>query len=296
MASAEEQLNNLLQKLLDEGVEVVDPRTGESTLALFDEKIVVQEGEFPWFTQSAATPRLAFEELWFFLRCKTQTKELEKKGCFFWKGNTSREALDKIGLNYLAEGDLGTAYSLQWRDFGGGVATGEGVDQFENLIEGIRNNKYSRRHLVTLWNPLESDSMTLTPCHHTSQYVVLPSKNGDVLHVKLVNRSLDCLYGLKFAIQQYRMFQMALCRMFGFKLGKLSVDLSNYHIYSGQIDYVKEYLQRDATPHEHCSIAIKDEYQLGDMQDLLEMEWDCWDVVYKYNKQPFVTPKPAMVA
>ena len=72
--TAEEQLNNLLQKLLDEGVEVVDPRTGESTLALFDEKIVVQEGEFPWFTQSAASPRLAFEELWFFLRGKTQNK------------------------------------------------------------------------------------------------------------------------------------------------------------------------------------------------------------------------------
>src|SRR5690606_23553879 len=133
----------------------------------------------------------------------TNSRELERVGVNFWVGNTSREALDKTGLPYLEVGELGSAYSLQWRSSGGydssfakclGVSRGseDGVDQLSNLIEGLRTNKYSRRHLVTLWNPKENKWGCITPCHHSSQYVVLPNKDGgDTLHVKLVNRSLD---------------------------------------------------------------------------------------------------------
>lgn len=294
--TVEQQLNNLIRDVLDNGVKVDDPRTGESTLALFDSKIVVEEGEFPFFTNVLASPRLAFEELWFMLRGETNTKKLEAVGVNFWKGNTSREALDKVGLNHLNEGELGSAYSCQWRD-SGGYSSFFGEDQLDSLIEGLRTNKYSRRHLVTLWNPKENRWGCITPCHHTSQYVVLPNKDGgDTLHVKLVNRSLDCVFGLRYAIMQYRMFQMALCKMFGFKLGRLSLDLSQYHVYTNQVEYANELLEREGGMQEQCSLDLIDGVEFGDIYDLLELRWEQWDMIYKYNKQPYVSPRPDMVA
>lgn len=230
------------------------------------------------------------------LRGETDTKKLEDVGVNFWKGNTSREALDKVGLGHLNEGELGSAYSWQWRD-SGGYSGGYGEDQLDNLIEGLRTNKYSRRHLVTLWNPKENKWGCITPCHHTSQYVVLPNKDGgDTLHVKLVNRSLDCVFGLRYAIMQYRMFQMVLCKMFGFKLGRLSLDLSQYHIYHNQIEYVKEHLQREEVDKELSCISIKDGVVLETLEHLLNMKWSDWDVKYEYNKQPYKTERPKMVA
>lgn len=294
--TVEEQLNNLIRDVLENGVKVDDPRTGESTLALFDSKIVVEEGEFPFFTNVLASPRLAFEELWFMLRGETNTKKLEAVGVNFWKGNTSREALDKVGLNHLNEGELGSAYSCQWRD-SGGYSSFFGEDQLDSLIEGLRTNKYSRRHLVTLWNPKENRWGCITPCHHTSQYVVLPNKDGgDTLHVKLVNRSLDCVFGLRYAIMQYRMFQMVLCKMFGFKLGRLSLDLSQYHVYTNQIEYAKELLEREGGMQDQCTLKLSDGVEFGDIYDLLELRWDQWQMSYKYNKRPFVAPRPDMVS
>ena len=295
--SADKQLDNLLKDILENGVEVVDPRTGEHTLALFDNKVVVYDGEFPWFTKNASSPRLAFEEMWFFLRGETQTKKLEDKGIYFWKGNTSKEAIKKVGLDYiLVEGELGAAYSKQWRNSGSyWSGVGHGVDQLEDLLLGLKDNKYGRRHLVTLWNPTENHLGVITPCHHTSQYVVLPSEDGDVLHVKLINRSLDTPYGMRFALMNYRMFQMALCNMFGFKLGRLSLDLSQYHIYYNQIDYIKEYLQRKSIPPDFSSIKIKDEYEINNMDDLLNMQWNDWEMVYEFNKEPSMTDRPDMV-
>lgn len=296
--TVEQQLNNLIRCVLGNGVKVDDPRTGESTLALFDSKVVVEEGDFPFFTNVLASPRLAFEELWFMLRGKTQTKELEDKGVYFWKGNTSKEAIKKVGLDYcLDEGELGAAYSEQWRNCGSYWSVdGTGVDQLEDLLYGLINNKYGRRHLVTLWSPTENGFGVITPCHHTSQYVVLPNKDGgDTLHVKLVNRSLDCVFGLRYAIMQYRMFQMVLCKMFGFKLGRLSLDLSQYHVYTNQIEYAKELLEREFDSGE-CNIKLKDDIKLGDKYDLLDIEWKDWEVVYSYNKTPYKTPRPVMVA
>jgi len=302
--TVEQQLNNLIRDVLENGVKVDDPRTGESTLALFDNKIIVEEGEFPFFTNVLASPRLAFEELWFMLRGETDTKKLEAVGVNFWKGNTSREALDKVGLGYLNKGELGAAYSMQWRNSGGytfkegkSVNTGNGEDQLETLLLGLRDARYSRRHLVTLWNPNENHWSCITPCHHTSQYVVLPNKDGgDTLHVKLVNRSLDCVFGLRYAIMQYRMFQMALCKMFGFKLGVLSLDLSQYHVYTNQIEYAKELLEREGGMQEQCSLKLSDGVEFGDMYDLLELRWDQWEMSYKYNKHPFAASRPEMVA
>ena len=286
-------IEDLIDEVLDYGVDIPNDRTGTMTKAIFDAKLVIPEGEFPFTTNLMASPRLAFEELWFFMRGETDTTILEKKGINFWRGNTSREFLDGIGLTHLPEGDLGSAYSRQWRDAGGTV--GVGVDQLENLVNGLRDDPYGRRHIVTLWNPVENEHGCINPCWHTSQYVVLPDRHGNkVLHVKLSNRSLDIIFGARFAVMQYRLLQMALCKMFGFKLGTLSCDLSHVHIYENQIEYAKELLTREyVDPCESDLVLIKD---ISRLEDLLALEWSDWDMIYETNTKKFVTPRPPMVA
>lgn len=284
---------SLLRDILDNGVDIPD-RTGVGCRAIFDAKLVWGEGESTLSTVRPMPLRLAFEEFMFFLRGETNTKTLEEKGINFWKPNTSREFLDKRGLSFLPEGDLGAAYSIQWREFGGcSEGSGAGVDQLEKLINTLYNDRYSRRMVVSLWNPAEEHLMPLTPCWWASQYVVLPNKDGeDVLHVKLVNRSLDALFGAMFAVQQYRLFQYTLCKMFGFKLGEISCDLSHAHLYSNQLEYTEELLTRTPT---YESGEIKINKDLNNLEDLLSLQWEDIEVVgHEVNKTPFNVVRPPM--
>jgi thymidylate synthase len=296
----EEGYLDLVQDILSFGTKQDTDRTGVGTLTLFDAKVVYDEGDFNCFsTVRPAALRMAFEEMWFFLRHKTNTKELEAKGIDFWRGNTSREFLDKRGLFAPAypEGDIGAAYSSQWRNFGDyeeymGYPTG--TDQLQKLLQGLRNDKYSRRHVVSLWNPLEEKFMPLTPCWYASQWVVLPNEDGtDALHLKLLNRSLDSVFGFSFAVQQYRLLQLCLCKMFGFKLGKLSCDLTHAHVYYNQIEFAKELVNRELGKQGEV-IINKD---LNSMEDLLSLEWEDFTIKnLKVNKKPFEAERPPMNA
>lgn len=290
-------IEDIVSEVLDYGVEIPNSRTNTSTRAIFDAKIVIYEGDFPFTNSLLASPRLAFEELWFFLNGRTQTKELEEKGVNFWKGNTSKEFQESVGLGHLQEGDLGAAYSAQWRNFGGNGVSGAGADQLAELVHNLRVDRYSRRHYVTLWNPLENEFGVLTPCWHSCQFVVLPDRHGnDELHLKLVNRSLDILFGARFALMQYRMLQMALCRMFGFKLGVMSCDLSHVHLYENQYEYARELIGRHYGDSDNNYIRLGDWVEINTLRDLLSLTWEDWEMTYEYNREPFKTKRPEMVA
>ena len=290
-------IEDLIVEVLDYGVDIPNKRTGTSTKAIFDAKIYIHEGDFPFTNNLLASPRLAFEEMWFFLNGKTQTKELEAKGVNFWKGNTSKEFQEAVGLWHLEEGDLGAAYSSQWRNSGGYGWEHEGKDQLAELLHNLNIDKYSRRHYVTLWNPVENEFGVLTPCWHSCQFVVLPDRHGnDVLNLKLVNRSLDILFGARFALMQYRMLQMALCRMFGFKLGVMSCDLSHVHLYENQYEYARELVGRHYEYPDYCNnyIRLRESVELSSLEDLLNLTWEDWEMSYDYNKEPFETKRPEM--
>lgn len=164
---------SMVRDLLNHGVFTPD-RTGVDTWAAFDAKVVFDHREHvysPFMSHRPLPLRKAFEEMWFFLSGRTQTKELEAKGIGFWSGHTSREFLDKRGLTHLDEGDLGRSYSAQFR------AAGESHhDQLAELFEGLAHDRYSRRHYLTLWSASELDQMPLTPCWHSHQFVVLPTQ------------------------------------------------------------------------------------------------------------------------
>lgn len=278
----------LIADILNHGTEQTD-RTGVGTLSAFDAKVIYQQDTFGCFsTIKPAALRMSFEELWFFLRGETDTKKLEEKGIDFWKGNTSRDSWAKKGKPWL-EGKLGAAYSDQFRDYGnkGQGCIEEGVDQLANLIDNLKRDPYSRRLMIDLWNPAEHHLMCLTPCWFNFQVVVI----GEYLHMKLRNRSLDSVFGFSFAVQQYRLLQLCLCKMFNYKLGVLSADLSHVHIYKNQIEYAEELIQRDLG--KQGEVLINKE--LNSLEDLLSLEWGNFEIVgLEVNKKPFVTPRPPM--
>jgi thymidylate synthase len=109
--------------------------------------------------------------------------------------------------------------------------------------------------------------------------------------MKLRNRSLDAVFGYSFAVQQYRLLQLCLCKMFGHQLGRLSADLSHVHIYKNQIEYAKELCTRDLGRQGDVLIH-KD---LNSLEDLLSLKWEDFEIIgLEVNKAPFVTPRPPM--
>lgn len=276
----------LIKDILEDGQEQSD-RTGVGTISVFDAKVIYEEDTFGCFSTVRNCPlKFSFHELWFFLNGKTDTKELEAKGVNFWKPQTSREFLDKRGLDSLPEGDLGASYSKQFRDFGGNYYY-YGIDQLHNLVYDLKHDPYSRRLMIDLWNPAEHHLMPLTPCWFNFQVVVI----GGYLHLKLRNRSLDAIFGFSFAVQQYRLLQYCLCQMFGYRLGMLSADLSHVHIYKNQIEYAKELVERDLGKQGVILLSKK----LETLGDLLSLEWEDFGILgLEVNKKEFKTPRPPM--
>lgn len=284
---------NLIWDVLSQGVEIPD-RTGVGTRAIFDAKVVYDS--FPFSTVRPAPLRMAFEEFWMFMRGETQTKVLEEKGINFWKGNTSRDFLDKRGLHNLPEGDMGSAYGSQWRQYGNDTVD-ENLsinpkDQLVEVYETLKTDPYSRRLYTTFWNPNESHLMALTPCWHSHQFVVIPDSDGNnVLHLKLINRSLDVIFGLQYAVQQYYLYLMAMAKLLNMKVGTLSADLTHVHIYNNQVEYANELLTRDLG--RPGKVTINKE--LNTLDDMINLQWE--DIVVEdlvVNTLPFKTPRPPM--
>jgi thymidylate synthase len=225
---------------------------------------------------------------------------LEDKGINFWKGNTSREFLDARGLVNLPEGDMGKGYGFQFRNFGGISANcpnGKqisygGHDQLYEVFAELFTNPYSRRLYTTFWNPSQSHEMALTPCWHSHRWVVLPDGEGrNVLNLKLINGSLDSVFGLSFAVQQYALYQVAMANLLGMKVGKLACDLSHVHIYKNQMEYAEELVRRELGKAGEVSILKP----LHCLSDLVTMQWSDVEVEgLEVNSKPFSTPRPPM--
>jgi len=131
------------------------------------------------------------------------------------------------------EGDVGSIYGVQWRDF-------NGEDQLKNLINGLKNNPNSRRHIISSWNPPELKNMSLPPCHVFSQFFV--SKNK--LSCQLYQRSCDMFLGVPFNIASYSLFTHMLARECDLDVGSFIHSLGDFHIYDEHFEQVKIQLNR----------------------------------------------------
>jgi len=148
--------------------------------------------------------RGVIEELLWFIKGSTNANELKEKNVRIWDKNSTREYLDNLGFTDREIGDLGPVYGFQWRHFGAHYTTmnddysGKGVDQLHEVIDLIKNDPYSRRIIMSAWNPSDLPSMALPPCHCLAQFYVDPVKKE--LRCQLYQRSADVGLGkLKFS-------------------------------------------------------------------------------------------------
>lgn len=288
---------DLLNDIIQNGIDKPD-RTGIGSRAVFGRMLRwdLSQG-FPIQTTRRVPLRIAFEETMFFLRGETQTKFLEEKNINIWKGNTSREFLDKRGLTYLEEGDMGRGYGVQWRDwrsidhFDDVFAVPKSTDQIKDLLSGIKTDPYSRRHVVTGWNPGELDQMALPPCHMMHLYSV----EGDFtvgdgkLNNSFVMRSNDVPFGLPFNIASYALINHIFAKHLGMTPGDLVYFGWDVHIYQNQMDMVTEMLAREPRP--LPTLVIKKD--LPTFDDILALQWEDIELI-GYDPYPDVQNKPPM--
>jgi thymidylate synthase len=273
----------LLEQILQNGDERSN-RTGISTFAIFGTQLrfSLEHNRLPLLTTKRMFTKGIIEELLFFIRGDTDTKKLEEKGVNIWKGNTSRDFLDKKGLTSYKEGDMGPMYGYQWRNFSSNRDL-KGVDQLQNAFELIKNDPNSRRIIVTAYNPLVSNQIVLEPCHMFFQFYV---HNGE-LSLQWYQRSVDLFLGLPFNIASYAMLTHLMAKATGTKAKELIFVGGDTHIYSTHIEQVKIQIDRDPRPFPTLVIE-KDIKSIQDMEKL-----SCDDFIIE-NYQYYPTIKATM--
>jgi len=237
------QYQQLLTHILENGRERKD-RTGTGTLGVFgwQMRFDLREG-FPLLTTKKLHTKSIILELLWFLRGETHVKPLQDAGVRIWNDWATAEQTARFGRK---EGDLGPVYGHQWRNFGAtktesGYA-GDGVDQIAQLLSGIRETPWSRRLIVTGWNPREADQVALPPCHTLFQFYV---QDGE-LSCQLYQRSADVFLGVPFNIASYALLTMMIAHVTNTKAREFVHTFGDAHLYKNHVEQAK--LQLTRTP------------------------------------------------
>lgn len=250
------QYHDLMKHVLDHGVKK-DDRTGTGTISVFgyQMRFDLQEG-FPLITTKKLHIKSILHELLWFIQGDTNIQYLAQNGVRIWDdwpfakyqksdeyaGETIREFAAKVAEDesFAAKwGKLGPVYGYQWRSWP--TPSGETVDQLLQVIEQIKNNPDSRRHIVSAWNPGMIQDMALPPCHAFFQFYVADGK----LSCQLYQRSADIFLGVPFNIASYAMLTHMIAQVCNLEVGDFVHTLGDAHIYSNHIDQVNEQLSRD---------------------------------------------------
>ncbi len=260
----------LLKKVRDFGDNRAD-RTGKGTVSLFGERMEFDISErIPILTTKKIFHEMIIEELLFFLSGKTDTKILESKNVKIWKDNTSAEFIKNRGLEYN-EGDMGPAYGYQWRHWGlkyegcdkvPGLGEG-GIDQIKKIVDGIRNEPFSRRHILTSYNVSQLDEMVLEPCHLLAQFYV--SSDRKYLDCQLYQRSADMFLGVPFNIASYSILTYMIAHVCGLLPRKFIHVMGDTHIYRDHLTQVNTQLKR--TPWPFPKLIFRDTLRLKEIDD-----------------------------
>jgi dihydrofolate reductase/thymidylate synthase len=251
----EKRYLKLLESILQEGMERPD-RTGVGTLSVFCRTLRFNlEHTFPLLTTKRTFWRGIVEELLWFIKGSTDARQLQDKGIRIWDGNSSRQYLDSVGLQHRREGDLGPVYGFQWRHFGATYSdceadySGQGVDQLAQVIQQIRTNPWSRRHVVTAWNPAALKDMALPPCHMLFQFYVHPDPVDKTtpygLSCRMIQRSADMFLGVPFNIASYALLTRMVAHVTGLKPKELVMEFGDAHIYKNAVDQCRLQIGRE---------------------------------------------------
>lgn len=224
------QYLDLMRHVLENGHPKTD-RTGTGTLSVFGWQMRFDlEAGFPLLTTKKLHTRSIIHELLWFLQGDTNIRYLKDHGVSIWD-----EWADETG-------DLGPVYGKQWRRWE--TADGRSIDQISQLIEGLRNNPDSRRHIVSAWNPGEIHGMALPPCHTMFQFYVA----DNTLSCQLYQRSADIFLGVPFNIASYALFTMMVAQVCGYRPGDFIWTGGDCHLYLNHLDQTREQLSRAPRP------------------------------------------------
>jgi thymidylate synthase len=206
-------------------------RTGVGTLGVFGRQMRFDLAQgFPLLTTKKLHTRSIFHELLWFLQGDTNIGYLKENGVRIWD-----EWADE-------NGNLGPVYGHQWRHWP--ADDGKEVDQIAQLVEGLKNNPDSRRHIVSAWNPGDVPKMKLPPCHALFQFYVANGK----LSCQLYQRSADIFLGVPFNIASYALLTHMLAQVCGYEVGDFVHTLGDAHLYSNHFEQAKLQLTRDTRP------------------------------------------------
>ncbi len=224
---------------------------------------------FPLLTTKKMFFRGIFEELMFFIRGNTNTKILEEKGVKIWKDNTTRTFLDNVGLNHYQEGDMGPMYGYQLRFFNANYKDcndnylNKGVDQLKYVIDTILKDPFSRRIIMTTFNPAQMKEGCLFPCHSLMIQFYIREEN-DIYYLSQQNyiRSNDIFLGNPYNIASFALMSYLLCHHLNYitksnkyKPDMLYITLGDYHLYKDHYEAAQEQINR--TPYPFPQLNIK---------------------------------------
>ncbi|MFZ8890841.1 MAG: thymidylate synthase, partial [Pseudomonadales bacterium] len=204
----------LLRELREHGVYRED-RTGVGTYGLFGRQLRFPLAEgFPLVTTKKVFLKGIIHELLWFLAGDTNVKTLQDVGVHIWD-----EWADE-------NGELGPVYGAQWRSWP--TPNGDRIDQIARLLEGLRTSPYSRRHIVSAWNPAEVDNMALPPCHTLFQFYVAEGR----LSCQLYQRSADYFLGVPFNIASYALLTLMMAQVLDLEPGDFVHTFGDVHLYT----------------------------------------------------------------
>ncbi|MFZ3416032.1 thymidylate synthase [Arthrobacter sp. 3Tela_A] len=245
---------DLLRDILAHGTPKSD-RTGTGTRSVFGRQMRFDLSEsFPLITTKRVHFKSVALELLWFLRGDSNVRWLQERGVTIWD-----EWADD-------DGELGPVYGVQWRSWP--TPDGGQIDQIAKLIDGLKNNPDSRRHIVTAWNPAEVENMALPPCHAMFQFYVADGK----LSCQLYQRSADTFLGVPFNIASYALLTLMVAQQVGLAPGEFVWTGGDVHVYDNHLDQVTEQLSRSPFPYPKLRLRRKPasifDYELDDFEVL----------------------------
>lgn len=249
------QYLDILQELIDTPDVKTSPRQTIGTKYLFSRHMRFDNiGEsFPLLTTKKMFFRGVVEELLWFLRGETDVTILQKKGVHIWDKNTSRESLNKLGLEHYLEYEGGSIYAHQWRNFGGPhycvppeASFEKGYDQLQQVIHLLKTNPSDRRIIINAWCPNQLEYMALPPCHVMYIFSVNTAKGE--LNCHLTQRSCDFLLGVGWNVSSLALLTMIIAKVSNLKPGSISWSGVDVHLYENHIDAANEQILRTPYP------------------------------------------------
>jgi thymidylate synthase len=279
----EESYLNILRELLKKGD--VRQTRNSITKSLFSKNLSFNiQDSFPLLTTKKMFFKGIFEELMFFIRGNTDTKILEEKGVKIWKKNTTRNFLDSVGLYHYEEGDMGPMYGYQQRFFNAPYNgcnnnyQNKGIDQLKYVIDTILKDPFSRRIIMTTFNPSQVNEGCLFPCHSLIIQFYIREEN-EIYYISQQNyiRSNDIFLGNPYNIASFALMSYLLCHHLNYltnstryKPDMLYITIGDYHLYKDHYEAAKEQIKRE--PFKFPKLKIKkyhknlEDYEFDDIE------------------------------